>query len=50
MDDEVRPTWRLAWGVWWRMLLITLGTAVIIWAILFALGVTITDILMWLPW
>jgi hypothetical protein len=50
MDDEVRPTWKLAWGLWWRMLLITLGIAVIIWAILFALGATVIDLLTWVPW
>jgi hypothetical protein len=50
MDDEVRPTWRLAWGLWWRMFLITLGIVVIISSILFAAGVTITDLLIWLPW
>jgi len=50
MDDEIRPTWRLAWGLWWRMFLITLGIIVIISSILFAVGVTITDIMIWLPW
>jgi hypothetical protein len=50
MDDEIRPTWRLAWGLWWRMSLITLGIIVIISSILFAVGVNITDILIWLPW
>lgn len=50
MDDEIRPTWRLAWGLWWRMFLITLGIVVIISSILFAVGVKITDILIWLPW
>jgi len=50
MGDEVRPTWKVAWGLWWRMFLITLGIAVIIWAVLFAVGVTVTDLLMWLPW
>ncbi len=50
MDDEIRPTWRLAWGLWWRMFLITLGIVVIISSILLALGVTITDVLIWLPW
>ncbi len=34
MDDEVRPTWKLAWGMWWRMFLITLGIALIIWVII----------------
>jgi hypothetical protein len=23
--QEVKPTWKLAWGLWWRMMLITLG-------------------------
>jgi hypothetical protein len=34
MDNEVRPTWRLAWGLWWRWFLISLGICVIIGAIL----------------
>jgi hypothetical protein len=34
MDNEVRPTWKLAWGMWWRMFLITLGIAVIVVAII----------------
>lgn len=34
MDNEVRPTWRLAWGLWWRMFLISLGICVIIGVIL----------------
>ncbi len=50
MDDEIRPTWRLAWGLWWRMFLITLGIVVIVSSILFAVGVAITDVLIWLPW
>ena len=32
-DDEkveVKPTWKLAWGLWWKMFLITLG----IWALI----------------
>lgn len=29
MDNEVKPTWKLAWGLWWRVFLISLG----IWAI-----------------
>ena len=37
MDNEVRPTWKLAWGLWWRMLLIGLGICLIIGAILFIL-------------
>jgi hypothetical protein len=38
MDNEVKPTWRLAWGLWWRMVLISLGISVIIGAILFVVG------------
>ena len=34
VDNEVRPTWRLAWGLWWRMFLISLGIGVIITLIL----------------
>jgi len=31
---EVKPTWRLAWGLWWKMFLITLGIWVLIAVIL----------------
>jgi hypothetical protein len=44
MDNEVKPTWRLAWGLWWRMFLIGLGISVIIALILFAVG------LLFIPW
>jgi len=27
--DEIKPTWRFAWGLWWKMFLISLG----IWAV-----------------
>jgi hypothetical protein len=37
MDNEVKPTWKLAWGLWWRMSLISLGISVIIGVILFFL-------------
>jgi hypothetical protein len=37
MDDEIRPTWRFAWGLWWRMFLISLGISVIIGGILLIL-------------
>jgi hypothetical protein len=50
MEDEIRPSWRLAWGLWWRMFLITLGIVVIISSILLAAGVAITDLLVLLPW
>ena len=42
--DEIRPTWRLAWGLWWRMLLINLGIAVVIGVILFLVGIS------FVPW
>jgi len=38
MDNEVRPTWRLAWGLWWRIFLISLGISVVIGAILLILA------------
>lgn len=50
--DEIRPTWRLAWGLWWRGVLITLGIAVIIGAIVFGLhmaGVLTHACTGWLP-
>jgi len=42
--DEIRPTWRLAWGLWWRMLLINLGVSVVIGVILFLVGIS------FVPW
>jgi hypothetical protein len=44
MDNEVKPTWKLAWGLWWRWFLISLGIGVIIGAILLAVGISI------IPW
>jgi len=41
MDDEkvtVKPTWGLAWGLWWRMLLINIGIVAVIIGIAFAVG------------
>ena len=34
----VKPTWQLAWGLWWRTLLINMGIMAIIIGILFAVG------------
>jgi len=48
MDNEIRPTWKLAWGLWWRTVLISLGISVIIGAILAAVGVSFISWLM--PW
>jgi len=37
----VKPTWGLAWGLWWRIFLISLGLYAIIFGIMFlVLGVT----------
>jgi endo-1,4-beta-mannosidase len=48
MDNEVKPTWRLAWGLWWRMFLISLGIGVIITLIL---GLVSMSLINWLvPW
>ncbi len=44
MDNEVRPTWRLAWGLWWRMFLISLGIGAIITLILGLVSVSL------IPW
>jgi hypothetical protein len=35
---EVKVTWRLAWGLWWRMLLIGLGLYAIIAVIALIVG------------
>lgn len=42
--DEIRPTWRFAWGLWWRMMLITLGIYAVIGLIVFLLGISL------IPW
>jgi len=35
MDEiEVKVTWRFAWALYWRMLLMGLGIAVVIWLIM----------------
>ncbi len=34
MDNEVKPTWRLAWGLFWRFFLISLGIYAVIGAII----------------
>ncbi len=33
--DEIKVTWGLAWGLWWRMTLITLGIYAVIGLIMF---------------
>jgi len=43
---EVKPTWVLAWGLFWRMALISLGVYGIIFAILLAvIGVSLIPFL-----
>jgi hypothetical protein len=35
MDEiEVKVTWRFAWALYWRMLLMGLGIACVVWAII----------------
>ena len=49
MDDEkvtVKPTWGLAWGLWWRMLLINIGIVAIIIGIMFAVGYVFLEALL----
>jgi hypothetical protein len=48
MDNEVKPTWRLAWGLWWRMFLISLGASVIIGLILALVGIALIP--RFIPW
>lgn len=48
MDNEVKPTWRLAWGLWWRMSLLGLGVSVIIGLILYLVAIPL--IVSLLPW
>jgi hypothetical protein len=47
MDEvEVKATWRLTWGLYWRMLLIGLGITVILWLIIFlTVGATLLPFL-----
>ncbi len=33
--DELKPTWRLAWGLFWRFFLISLGVYAVIGLIVF---------------
>ena len=36
-EGKLRPTWKLAWGLWWRFLLISLGVYGIVLAIIWGL-------------
>jgi hypothetical protein len=44
MDNEIKPTWKLAWGLWWRMTIIGLGVSLIILLIVTLVGLSLT------PW
>ena len=37
----VKPTWALAWGIFWRLFLITLGIYAVIFGVMYALSVTV---------
>ena len=41
----VKPTWGLAWGMWWRLLLINLAFIAIIVGVAFGIGM-----LFWEQW
>lgn len=41
---EIKPTWRLAWGLFWRMFLINLAVVGVIYLIIFTIGIAL------LPW
>ena len=44
--EEIKVTWRFAWALWWRWLVIGLGFTVIIWLITFlAVGAAILPLL-----
>ena len=49
MDNEVKPTWKLAWGMWWRMFLIGLGIFVIIGVIVTLVCIPWESLCGWLP-
>ncbi len=42
--EEVKPTWKLAWGLLWRIVLIALGIGIALVLILFIVGISL------IPW
>jgi hypothetical protein len=42
--DEIKPTWKLAWGLWWRMFLVSLGISAVVGLIVFLVGISL------IPW
>jgi hypothetical protein len=46
----VKPTWQLAWGLWWRMFFINLGIVAVIMGITFAvLGAAMWSLFQGMP-
>jgi len=43
---EVKPTWRLAWGLFWRMFLISLG----VYAIIVVIVLVVVNSISFLAW
>jgi len=39
--DEIKVTWRFAWALYWRMLLMGLGIAFVVWLILLIVAMVI---------
>jgi len=48
MENEVKPTWKLAWGLWWRMFLIGLGVSAVVGVIMYLVAWTL--MLRYIPW
>ncbi len=48
MENEVKPTWKLAWGLWWRMFLIGLGFSVVIGVVMYLVGAAL--MFRFFPW
>jgi len=48
MNNEIKPTWRLAWISWWRMSLISLGVSVVLRLILSLVGIAVIPSV--IPW
>ena len=40
-EVEVKVTWKLVWGIWWRMLFIGIAFYLVLWGFFFMLGITL---------
>ncbi|MHC1578561.1 MAG: hypothetical protein ACXQTH_02345 [Dehalococcoidia bacterium] len=49
MDNEVKPTWRFAWGLWWRWFLISLGISLVV-GVIVALVAGVSILSWFIPW